>query len=178
MPAQKEELPSTIKRSPKKVQRTYMKALDNAHEQYRSEERAHRTAWDAVKHVAEKQGDHWELKDEPGPSDPQSAKRGPAARRGGKTYGGVNVCKPKEELYEEAREAGIEGPLPDEQGGARGGARPAQPARDRPGAVIASSPTQKIAAQPLTSACAIPHNPAHGAREDRSKGRRPRAFLD
>jgi len=109
MPVTKEELPSTIKRSPKKVQRTYQKALDNAHEQYRSEERAHRTAWDAVKHVAEKKGDRWVLKDEPGPSDPQSAKRGPAARRGGRTYGGVDVFKSKEELYEDAKRAGIEG---------------------------------------------------------------------
>ena len=109
MPVTKEELPSTIKRSPKKVQRTYQKALDNAHEQYRSEERAHRTAWDAVKHVAEKKGDRWVLKDEPGPSDPQSAKRGPAARRGGRTYGGVDVFKSKEELYQDAKRAGIEG---------------------------------------------------------------------
>jgi cation transport regulator ChaB len=109
MPAKQEELPSTIARSPKKVQRVYMEALDNAHEQYASEERAHRTAWAAVKHVAEKQGDHWELKDEKGPSDPQAARGGAAARRGGKTYGGVNVNKPKQELYEEARRAGIEG---------------------------------------------------------------------
>jgi cation transport regulator ChaB len=109
MPAKKEDLPSTIERSPKKVQRTYEKTLDAAHEQYDSEERAHRTAWDSVKHVAEKQGDHWELKDEQGPSDPQAAKSGPAARRGGKTYGGVNINKPKEELYEEAKQAGIEG---------------------------------------------------------------------
>jgi cation transport regulator ChaB len=64
MPVTYEELPDTIKRSPKKVQRAYKKVLDNAHEQYGSEERAHRTAWDAVKYIAEKKGDHWELKDE------------------------------------------------------------------------------------------------------------------
>ena len=108
-PARDEELPSTLKRSAKKVQRTYLKALDSAHDQYRSEERAHRTAWDAVKHVAEKRGDRWVLKDETGPSDPQSAKRGPAARRGGRTYGGVDVFKSKQELYEDARRAGIKG---------------------------------------------------------------------
>jgi cation transport regulator ChaB len=55
-----------------KVRDTYEKTLDSAHEQYDSEQRAHRTAWSAVKHIAEKDGDHWELKDEPGPSDPQS----------------------------------------------------------------------------------------------------------
>jgi cation transport regulator ChaB len=109
MPVTYEELPDTIKRSPKKVQRTYKRVLDNAHEQYHDEERAHRTAWDAVKYIAEKKGDHWELKDEKGPSDPQAAKRGPAARRGGKTYGGVDISKPKEELYEDAKRAGIEG---------------------------------------------------------------------
>ena len=62
MPAKKEDLPSTLERSPDKVQRTYEKTLDSAHEQYGSEERAHRTAWASVKNVAEKKGDHWELK--------------------------------------------------------------------------------------------------------------------
>jgi cation transport regulator ChaB len=110
MPAKKEDLPSTLARSPKKVQETYEKALDSAHEQYGSEERAHRTAWDAVKHVAEKRGDHWELKDEYGPSDPQAARRGRFAReQSAPTYGGVDASKSKEELYEDAREAGIEG---------------------------------------------------------------------
>ena len=80
MPTNKEDLPSTIKRSPKKVKDTYAKTLDSAHETYDSEERAHRTAFSAVKHVAEKKGDHWELKDEKGPSDPQAAKSGKAAR--------------------------------------------------------------------------------------------------
>jgi cation transport regulator ChaB len=110
MPTKKEDLPSTIERSPKKVQRTYAKTLDSAHEQYDSEERAHRTAFSAVKHVAEKQGDHWELKDEKGPSDPQSAQGGKQARdRPKETYGGVDASKPKRELYEQAKEAGIEG---------------------------------------------------------------------
>jgi cation transport regulator ChaB len=109
MPVTKEELPSTIKRSPKKVRDTYAKTLDSAHEQYDSEERAHRTAWDSVKRIAEKQGDHWALKERKGPSDAQAAKRGAAARRGGRTHGGVNAFKPKSELYEDAKRAGIEG---------------------------------------------------------------------
>jgi cation transport regulator ChaB len=110
MPTKKEDIPSTIARSPKKVQRTYAETLDSAHEQYDSEERAHRTAFAAVKHVAEKRGDHWELKDSKGPSDPQAARSGAAARRGaGKTYGGVDASKPKQDLYEDAKEAGIEG---------------------------------------------------------------------
>jgi cation transport regulator ChaB len=110
MPAKQEDLPSTLERSPKKVQRTYEKALDSAHETYGSEERAHRTAWSAVKHVAEKKGDHWEPKDEKGPSDPQAAKTGSQARRSrSDTAGGVDANKSKSELYDDAREAGIPG---------------------------------------------------------------------
>jgi cation transport regulator ChaB len=110
MPTSKEDLPSTIARSPKKVQRTYAEALDSAHEQYDDEERAHRTAYSAVKHVAEKRGDHWEPKDRKGPSDPQAAKRNPEAReRPSRTYGGVDAGKSKQELYEDAKRAGIEG---------------------------------------------------------------------
>ena len=110
MPTREEDLPSTLKRSPKKVRETYEKTLDSAHETYESEERAHRTAWSAVKHVAEKKGDHWEPKDRKGPSDPQAAKGGRAARESSaETYGGVDASRSKQELYEQAREAGIEG---------------------------------------------------------------------
>jgi cation transport regulator ChaB len=111
MPAKKEDLPSTLERSPEKVQDTYQETLDSAHESYEGDEqRAHRVAWSAVKHVAEKRGDHWELKDEKGPSDPQAARGGAAARRStAKTYGGVDASRPRSELYEEAREAGIQG---------------------------------------------------------------------
>jgi len=111
MPVDKEDVPDTIERSPKKVQDTYEKTLDSAHEQYGSEERAHRTAWAAVKHVAEKKGDHWELKDEPGPSDPQSRQSGRQARDHPKaTYGGVDVeGNTKDELYERAKRLDIAG---------------------------------------------------------------------
>jgi cation transport regulator ChaB len=111
MPAKKEDLPGTLERSPKKVRDTYEKTLDSAHEQYDSEQRAHRTAWSAVKHIAEKDGDHWELKDEPGPSDPQSAQSGREARDNPKqTYGGVDVeGNTKDELYERAKKLDIDG---------------------------------------------------------------------
>jgi cation transport regulator ChaB len=111
MPADEEDLPGTLERSPEKVQRTYEKTLDSAHEQYDSEERAHRTAFAAVKHIAEKRGDHWELKDEPGPSDPQAAQSGRAARdRPKRTHGGVDVeGSSKQELYERAKQLDIEG---------------------------------------------------------------------
>jgi cation transport regulator ChaB len=110
MPAKKEDLPSTLKRSPKKVQDTYEKTLDSAHEEYDSEQRAHRTAWSAVKHVAEKQGDHWELKDEKGPSDPQAARGGREARNSPRaTAGGVDANKSKDELMKDAKRADISG---------------------------------------------------------------------
>src|SRR3954462_2817577 len=106
MPAKKEELPGTLERSPAKVQRTYEETLDSAHQQYDSEERAHRTAWSVVTHIAEKRGDHWEVKDEPGPSDPQAAQGGGVGReRPRKTFGGVDLeGATKQELYDRARE--------------------------------------------------------------------------
>src|ERR671914_222298 len=111
MPTKKEDLPGTLKRSPKKAQRTYAKTLDSAEEQYDSEARAHQTAWSAVKHSFEKVGDHWEEKDEKGPSDPQAKQRGAAARnRPRSTAGGVDVeGNTKEELYERAKQAGVSG---------------------------------------------------------------------
>jgi cation transport regulator ChaB len=112
MPTRKEDLPGTITRSPKKVRDTYAKTLDAAHDEYPDdEERAHRTAWASVKHVAEKVGDHWEEKDEYGPSDPQSEQHGAAARdRPKKSYGGVDVNgNTKAELYERAKDLDIPG---------------------------------------------------------------------
>jgi cation transport regulator ChaB len=111
MPTDREDLPGTLKRSPAKVRRTYEKTLDSAHEEYSSEERAHRTAWAAVKHVAEKTGDHWELKDQPGPSDAQAAQSGRQARDNPKpTAGGVDeLGSTKEQLYRQAQRLGVRG---------------------------------------------------------------------
>ncbi|MGI8535266.1 MAG: ChaB family protein, partial [Mycobacteriales bacterium] len=52
--ARQDELPSTLQRSPDKAQRTFAKAHDAAAEQYGEGERAHRTAYSAVKHSFEK----------------------------------------------------------------------------------------------------------------------------
>lgn len=109
MPTKDEDLPGTIKRSPDLAQRTYAKTLDSAHEQYGDEERAHRTAFAAVKHSFEKVGDHWEQKEEKGPSDERSAS--PNARDGdGRTAGGVDVeGHAKDELYERAKALDVVG---------------------------------------------------------------------
>lgn len=80
MPA-KQELPSIIERSSQKAQRTWSKAHDSAVDEYGDGERAHRTAYAALKHSFEKKGDRWVAKDEKGPSDPQAAK---GARRPGR----------------------------------------------------------------------------------------------
>jgi cation transport regulator ChaB len=105
------ELPSTLRNSPAKAQRTFAKAHDAAAEQYGEGERAHRTAYGALKHSYEKVGDHWEPKDRPGPSDPRSKKTTAQKRRGeGETYGGVDAeGNTRTELYERAKRLGIEG---------------------------------------------------------------------
>ena len=108
MPA-REEMPDTTKRSSGKAQRTWAKAHDSAVETYGEGERAHRTAFAALKHSYEKVGDHWEPKQERGPSDPQAARGGAAARRGGRTYGGVNAEASKQHLYDLAKRLGVKG---------------------------------------------------------------------
>jgi cation transport regulator ChaB len=100
----RKDLPGTIQRSPAKAQRTYKKTLESAHQEYGSEERAHRTAFAAVKHSFEKVGDHWEPKEQKGPSD-----KG-AKDRSGDTAGGVDVeGHTKDELMERARKLDIRG---------------------------------------------------------------------
>jgi len=109
MPA-REELPSTLERSPKKAQRTWIKAHDAAVKEYGEGERAHRTAFSALKHSFEKVGDHWEAKARKGPSDAQAARSGSAARRGsGRTAGGVDANASKTHLMDLARKLDIPG---------------------------------------------------------------------
>ncbi len=111
----KEELPSTLRRSPEKAQQTWAKTHDSAVEEYGEGERAHRTAFASVKHSFEKVGDHWEPKEEKGPSDEQAARSGSAARgsrgsRGSRgTAGGVDTTASKRHLYDIAKRLGISG---------------------------------------------------------------------
>ena len=64
------KIPGTLKRSPKKAQRTYAKTLAAAESEYGVGERASRTAYSSLKHSYEKVDDHWEAKDHKGPSRP------------------------------------------------------------------------------------------------------------
>jgi hypothetical protein len=103
----RDELPSTLQRSPEKAQRTWVEAHDSAVQTYGEGQRAHRTAYAALKHSFEKVGDHWEPKRKRGPSDAQ-ARRG-ADRRSGDTAGGVNTSESKQHLYELARKLDVRG---------------------------------------------------------------------
>lgn len=105
----KDDLPGTIRRSPDKAQRTFKKTYNSALETYDGdEERARRTAFSSLKHQFEKVGDHWEPKDDAGPSD-ERARRG-AGEPGGDTAGGVDVeGNTKQELYERAKDLDVRG---------------------------------------------------------------------
>ena len=104
------ELPGTIQRSPQEAQETFAKAHDSAVETYGEGERAHRTAFSALKHSFEKVGDHWEPKGHKGPSDRQARRSTPASRRGrGATAGGVDENASKEHLYGVAKRLGVKG---------------------------------------------------------------------
>ncbi|HYJ75141.1 MAG TPA: ChaB family protein [Kineosporiaceae bacterium] len=107
----RDDVPSTIARSDDKAVRTFKETLDSAAETYGGDgERARRTAFAALKHTHEKVGDHWEPKEHAGPSDPQAAKGGNAARRGGQdTAGGVDANASKQHLLEIAKRVGVPG---------------------------------------------------------------------
>jgi cation transport regulator ChaB len=103
----KSELPSTLQKSPDKAQRTFTKAYDSAMDEYHDEERAHRVAYAALKHSFEKVGDHWEAKDEKGPSDKRAENGGPNAS--GETAEGVDANASKDHLMDIARRLDVSG---------------------------------------------------------------------
>ena len=106
----RDEVPSTLERSSQKAARTWEAAHDSAVETYGEGERAHRTAFSALKHSYEKVGDHWEPKDHKGPSDEQAARSGSRARRSSaRTSGGVDARASKQHLYELAKRLGVRG---------------------------------------------------------------------
>lgn len=101
-----ETLPSTLQRSDEKAQDTFAATLDSAEEQYGDGERARRTAFASLKHGYEKVGDHWEPKEEKGPSDEQA----PGNRADSKpTAGGVDANSSKQHLYDLAKKLDVPG---------------------------------------------------------------------
>jgi cation transport regulator ChaB len=110
MPA-REELPETLKRSPRKAQETWIKTHDSAVEQYGEGARAHRTAFASLKHTFEKVDGRWARKKEKGPSDPRSKMPTRRAAKGhGETFGGVDFYgNTRAELYRRAAKLGVRG---------------------------------------------------------------------
>jgi cation transport regulator ChaB len=108
MPAKK-DLPATLQRSPRKAQEIWSDTHDSAVQTYGEGERAHRTAFSSLKHSYEKVGDHWEEKDEKGPSDAQAARSGKAARKARPTAGGVDANATKAHLMEIAKRLDVRG---------------------------------------------------------------------
>ncbi len=104
--AKKSELPSTIARSDEKAQRTFAKTYDSATESYGDGERAARTAFSALKHTHEKVGDHWEPKEEYGPSDDHAAEGRTSPKP---TEEGVDAHASKRHLYEVAKRLDVSG---------------------------------------------------------------------
>jgi hypothetical protein len=110
MPAPK-EMPGTLRRSTGKAQKTWAKTHDSAVKRYGEGERAHRTAFAALKHSFEKVGDRWEPKKAKGPSDPRARQPTAKARRGvGETFGGLDdYGHTTAELARRAKRLGVTG---------------------------------------------------------------------
>jgi ChaB/Rho termination factor, N-terminal domain len=107
MPA-KDEVPSTVKRSDDKAERTWEKTYDSALKTYDDDgARARRAAFASLKHTHEKVGDHWEPKEKKGPSDEQAAGRGIDSDR--PTAGGVDANASKKHLLEVAKKLDVPG---------------------------------------------------------------------
>ncbi|MCW2605347.1 MAG: cation transport regulator ChaB [Frankiales bacterium] len=108
--AQRDELPSTLERSDEHAQALFTEAHDSAVESYGEGERAHRTAFAALKHSYEKVGDHWEPKAEKGPSDGQAGRSTDEGRATARpTAGGVDANASKKHLYALAQRLEVPG---------------------------------------------------------------------
>lgn len=101
-----EDLPATLQRSDEHAQDVYAETLGSAQAEYGDGGRAHRTAFAALKHSYEKVGDHWEAKEEPGPSDAAAERSGPGPRP---TSGGVDANATKAHLLGIARRLDVRG---------------------------------------------------------------------
>jgi len=101
-----DELPSTLRRSDAKAQRTFAETLHSAEQTYDDAQAAHRVAFAALKHGFEKVGDHWEPKEHSGPSDAQ-AEGGVDTER--PTAGGVDANATRKHLLDVARRLSVRG---------------------------------------------------------------------
>ena len=103
-----DELPSTLQRSGREAQQTFAETFDSAMDQYDDERRSYQTAFASLKHTHEKVGDHWEPKEEYGPSDDRAAEDRPRDSST-PTAGGVDANASKAHLYELATRLKVKG---------------------------------------------------------------------
>ncbi len=132
MPA-KDEIPSTLKRSPQHAQDVYAAALDSANETYGPGERAHRTAFAAVKHEYEKGRRPLGGEGVLGPSPLIRCCRHEGS---GRTEGGVDANASKEHLMEVARRLDVHGRSTMDKGGVGRGDRQGERPGDGCGAEV------------------------------------------
>lgn len=106
-----ERLPSTLRRSDPKAQRTYLETKKSAEQTYDGNGRAaSRVAYGSLKHTHEKVGDHWEPKSASGPSDSQSKRHGAAKRDDPRpTAQGTDANASKSHLMDVAKRLDISG---------------------------------------------------------------------
>ena len=107
------DLPSTLERSSRKAQETWLATHDSAVEEYGEGERAHRTAFASLKHSFEKVGDHWEEKDHKGPAaTPQGGGRERVEDPPARPRGTVGRARALADDQERARRGDPEGERP------------------------------------------------------------------
>lgn len=104
----REDMPSTVRRSPRKAQETWIKTHDAAVQTYGEGRRSHQTAFASLKHNFEKVGDHWEPKERKGPSDARAA-MGRPGEDAPPTAGGVDANASRNHLMDVARRLDIPG---------------------------------------------------------------------
>ncbi len=106
--AREEELPSTLQHSGDQAHQTFAETYDSAIRTYDGDEaRAHRVAYASLKRTHEKVGDHWEPKEEAGPSDARAEEGGPDAHAA--SAGGVDAHASKKHLYASATRLNVVG---------------------------------------------------------------------
>ena len=146
-----DELPSTLQRSDQHAKQVFAKTYDSAIDQYDDEQRAHQTAFASLKHTHEKVGDHWEPKEEFGPSDAQ-AEGGPGLRSAHRRRRG-RQCQQEAPLR--ARQpARHQGPVVDDQGRTRRSAAESQRPGISPGLAL-----DKLSRRERFEALASPRGP-------------------
>ena len=104
----REDLPSTLRRSPSKAQETWIKTHDAAVQTYGEGRRSHQTAFASLKHSFEKVGDHWEPKERKGPSDARAA-MGRPGEGAPPTAEGVDTNASRDHLVDVAKRLDITG---------------------------------------------------------------------